>query len=114
VQSMAAAPDRPETRPPVLAKAASTLVLVMVAQPVARLVASPGGAGEPLVHAPEYVPSGRIGGGGVGDEAVLVRGHAHARTLPRVSGHVGPGHSSALDGPVGCRARGYLGPVAGA
>src|SRR5207247_6172189 len=38
------------------------VVLIMVAPPETRLVAAPGGAVEPLVHAPETVQSARIGG----------------------------------------------------
>src|SRR5206468_12906367 len=90
------------------------VVLGVAAPPSGRLVAPLGGAVEPLVHAPEAVQSARIGGIGVVDEAVLERERAHARPLPRVGGHVGAGHSSALGGPVGCRTRGYFGPLAAA
>src|SRR5881409_3687192 len=90
------------------------VVLVVAAPPGARLVAPLGGAVEPLVHAPEAVQSARIGGIGVVDGAVLERERAHARPLARVRGHVGSGHGSERSGPVGCRARGYLGPLAAA
>src|SRR5207244_6424250 len=86
------------------------LVLVVAAPPDARLVAPPGGAVEPLVHAPEAVQSARIGGIGVVDNASLERERAHARPLARVRGHVGSAHGRERSGPVGCRARGYLGP----
>src|ERR687892_1411533 len=92
------------------------LVLVVTAPPDARLVAPLGGAVEPLGHSPEAVQSARIGGIGVVDDAVLEHERAHARPLARVRGHVGSGHGSERSGPVGCRARGYLGdrPLAAA
>src|SRR5918996_311913 len=77
------------------------LVLVVTAPPDARLVAPPGGAVEPLVHAPEAVQSARIGGIRVVDDAVLERERAHARPLARVRGHVSSGHGRELgDGPL--------------
>src|SRR4029450_3416286 len=74
----------------------SALVLVVAAPPDAILVASPGGAVEPLVHAPEAVQAARIGGIGVVDDAVIERERAHARPLARVRGHVGSGHRREL------------------
>src|SRR5256886_14247719 len=68
------------------------VVLVMAAEPGARLVAPLGCAVEPLVHTPEAVQSTRIGGIGVVDDAVLERERAHARPLACVRGHVGSGH----------------------
>jgi hypothetical protein len=53
------------------------------------LVASRGGAVEPLVHAPEAVQSARIGGIGVVDDAVLKHERAHARPVAQVRGPVG-------------------------
>src|SRR3979490_692873 len=61
-------------------------VLVVSPPPAARLVASLGGAVEPLVHAPEAVQSARIGGIGVVDGAVLERERAHAGPIALVSG----------------------------
>src|SRR5437667_8753996 len=84
------------------------VVLVVAAPPDARLVASPRGAVEPLVHAPEAVQSARIGGIGVVDVAVLERKRAHAWPLAYVGVHVGSAHGSKLTGPVGCRSRRYL------
>src|SRR5215208_6653615 len=65
------------------------VVLVVAAEPEARLVASLGGAVEPLVHAPEAVHSARIGGIGVVDDAVLERERAQARPVARVGSRVG-------------------------
>src|SRR5262249_36659429 len=65
------------------------VVLVVAAPPGSRLVASPGGAVEPLVHAPETVQSARIGGVGVVDDAVLERERAHTRPFAPVRGRVG-------------------------
>src|SRR5215475_14907834 len=86
----------------------------MAAPPDARLVTSPWRAVEPLVHAPEAVQSARIGGIGVVHNAALEHERAHARPLARVGAHVGSAHGSERRGPVGCRARGYLGdrPIA--
>src|SRR2546425_6096622 len=84
------------------------VVLVMAAEPGARLVAPLGCAVEPLVHAPEAVHSARIGGIGVVDDAVLECERAHPRPLARVRGHVGSGHGRERSGPIGCRARRYL------
>src|SRR6266496_2700834 len=72
------------------------IVLVVPAPPYPRLVASLGGAVEPLVHAPEAVQSARIGGIGVVDNAVLDHERAHARSLARIRGHVGSGHDRIL------------------
>src|SRR5437870_1368036 len=88
------------------------LVFVVAAPPDARLVTPLGGAVEPLIHAPEAVQSARIGGIGVVDDAVLEHERAHARPLARIRGRVGAGHGSERSGPVGCRARGYLGLLA--
>src|SRR5882724_6066300 len=85
------------------------VVLVMAAEPGARLVAPLGGAVEPLVHAPEAVQSTRIGGIGVVDDAVLERERAHARPLAYVRGHVGSAHGRELTGSVGGGARRYRG-----
>src|SRR5688572_11944898 len=85
------------------------VVLVVAAPPDARLVAPLGSAVQPLVHAPEAVHSARIGGIGVVDDAVLERERAHAGPLARVGRRVGSGHRRERRGPVGCRARGYLG-----
>src|SRR5438128_3917549 len=74
------------------------VVLVVAAPPGARLVAPPGGAVEPLVHAPEAVQSARIGGIGVVDDAVLEHERAHARPLARVRGHIGSDHGRELGG----------------
>src|SRR6516225_2606890 len=81
----------------------------MAAPPDAVLVASPGGAVEPLIHAPKTVQSARIGRVGVVDDAVLEHERAHARPLAGVSGHVSSARGSERSGHVGCRARGYLG-----
>src|SRR5262245_19252128 len=72
-------------------------VLVVAAPPEARLVASPGGAVEPLVHAPEAVDSARVGGIGVVDNAILERERAHARPLARVRGRIRPGRGRHLN-----------------
>src|SRR3989442_6757490 len=69
---------RVATRAGVLSK---RLVLVVAAPPDARLVASLGGAVEPLVHAPEAVQSARIGGIGAVGDAVLEHVRAHALPL---------------------------------
>src|SRR4051812_3219710 len=47
------------------------VVLVMAAPPEPLLVAAPGRAVEPLVHAPERVEAARIGGVGVVEGAVF-------------------------------------------
>src|SRR4051812_9645270 len=75
-------------------------VLVVAAPPEARLVAPPGGAVEPLVHAPERVQAARVGGVGVVDDAVLEYERAQARPLARERGHVGPGHGREGGGPA--------------
>src|SRR5258708_16617357 len=66
------------------------IILGMAAPPDALLVATFGGAIDPLVHAPEAVQSPRIGGIGVVDNAVLEHERAHARPIARVGGRVGP------------------------
>src|SRR5581483_5763737 len=84
--------SRPSVAPTARATWTSALVvLVMAAPPEARLVAPPGGAVAPLVHAPEAVEAARIGGIGVVDDAVLERERAHARPLASVGGHIGSG-----------------------
>src|SRR5437667_11914397 len=85
------------------------VVLVVAAPPDARLVAAPGGAVEPLVHAPETVHSARIGGIGVVDHAVLERERAHAWSLAYVGVHIGSAHGGELTGSVRRRARRYRG-----
>src|SRR5438067_9695383 len=89
-----------EARSEAITILSALVVLVVAAPPDPRLVAPLGCAVEPLVHAPEAVQSARIGGIGVVDDAVVERERAHARPLARVRS------------PVGCRARGYLGPLA--
>src|SRR3954464_13663724 len=75
----------------------STLAVFVVASPPrARLVATLGGAVEPLVHAPEAVQSARIGGIGVVDGAVLAHERAHARPVAMVGGHIGSAHGREL------------------
>src|ERR671931_1923236 len=69
------------SRPPVTPRQRrrrSALVLVVAAPPDARLVASLGGAIEPLVHAPEAVQPARISRIGVVDDAVFEHAGAHA------------------------------------
>src|SRR5207302_1258313 len=61
--------SRPTVPPRSPRRRSALVVLVVAAPPDARLVASPGGAVEPLVHAPEGVQSARIGGIGVVDDA---------------------------------------------
>src|SRR5687767_8461733 len=69
----------------------------MAAHPkAAGLVASLGGAVEPLVHAPEAVQSARVSGIGVVDGAILERERAHARPLALERGGVGSGHGRDL------------------
>src|SRR5215468_11275540 len=77
-------------RPPRLGSA--LVVLVVAAQPAARLVTPLGGAVEPLVHTPEAVHSARIGGIGVVDDTILEHECAQARPVARIRGHVGSGH----------------------
>src|SRR5262245_49945013 len=90
----------------------SALVLVVAAPPDARLVASPGGAVEPLVHAPEAVQPARIGGIRVVDDAVLEREGAHARPLARVRPRVRSASGGHLrDGPLAASLRDRLAPV---
>src|SRR5688572_12815127 len=52
-------------------RGSALVVLIVAAEPDARLVAPLGGAVEPLVHAPEAVQSARKGGIGVVDDAIL-------------------------------------------
>src|SRR5215831_16096092 len=54
------------------------VILVVAAPPCAFLVASLGGAVEPLEHAPEAVQPARVRGIGVVDDAILERERAHA------------------------------------
>src|SRR5262244_1947801 len=96
-------PSRLVPRQPRLRSA--LVVLVVAAPPGARLVeaglvASPGGAVEPLVHTPETVQSAGISGIGVVDDPVLERERAHARPLARVRGRVGSGHRRDLGSPL--------------
>src|SRR4051794_35983008 len=72
------------------------MILVVAAPPDTRLVASPGGAVEPLVHTPEGVQSARIGGVSVVDDAVLECERAHARPIALVRGRVGSAHGREL------------------
>src|SRR5436305_15247540 len=102
ISRSAVAPRQPRRR-------SALFVLVVAAPPDTCLVAPLGGAVEPLVHAPEAVQSARIGGIGVVDDALLEHERAHARPLARVGGRVGAAHRRERSGPVGCRARGYLG-----
>src|ERR1700745_1474016 len=82
-------------------RGSALVVLVVVAPPHAHLVAPPGCAVEPLVHAPEAVKSARIGGIGVVDGAVLQREGAHARPLAGERGRIGSGHGGDPgDGPI--------------
>src|ERR1700730_17115458 len=70
----------------------SALAVFVVAAPPRAcpcLVASLGGAVEPLVHTPEAVQPTRIGGIVVVDDAVLAHERAHARPIAPVCGHVG-------------------------
>src|SRR2546426_3543333 len=80
---------RVATRAGVLRK---QLVLVVAAPPDTGLVAPPGGAVEPLVHAPEAVHAARIGGIGVVNDAVLEHEGAHARPLATIGGCVDSAH----------------------
>src|SRR5687767_8208701 len=69
----------------------------MAAHPeAAGLVASPGGAVEPLVHAPEAVQAARVSGIGVVNRAVIERERAHARPVALERGGVGSGHGRYL------------------
>src|SRR6185436_2815845 len=83
------------------------VVLIVTAQPDARLVAPLGGTVEPLVHAPKRVQPARVRGVRVIDDAVLQHERARARPLARIRGRVGSGHGCERGGSVGCRARGY-------
>src|SRR5262245_48849973 len=60
------------------------LVLVVAAPPGARLIASFGGAIQPLVHRPEAVQATRIGGIAVVDSASLEHEAAHTWPLARI------------------------------
>src|SRR5207248_6615724 len=75
-------------------------VLVMAPPPDARLVASPGGAVEPLVHAPEAVQSARIAGISVVNNAILERERAYARALARVRRRIGSAHRCESGSPL--------------
>src|SRR5437763_4953636 len=72
------------------------VVLIVAAKPGARLVASLGGAVEPLVHAPEAIESAHISGIGVVDDAILEYERAQARPIARVRSRVGSGHGGEL------------------
>src|SRR5690606_27445951 len=67
-------------------------VLVVPAPPDAGLVASFGGAVQPLVHAPQPVEPARVGRIGVVDDAVFHHERAHARPVAVVGGPVGAAH----------------------
>src|SRR5262245_7744778 len=67
------------------------VVLVVASPPHAGLIPPLGCAVEPLVHAPETVPSARIGGIRVEGRAVLERERANAGSLARVRGYVRAG-----------------------
>src|SRR5438094_4600749 len=97
---------RPAVTPRQPRRRSALVVLVVAAPPDARLVAAPGGAVEPLVHAPETVHAARIGGIGVVDDAALEHERADARPLARVRGRVGSGHCREHRRPVGARALG--------
>ena len=74
------------------------LVLVVMAPPDVRLVASPRRAVEPLIHAPEAIQTARIGWWV--DHAVLERERAHARPFAGVGAWVGSRHARADDKPL--------------
>src|SRR5437879_694573 len=78
------------------ARHSARVVLVVAAKPGARLVASLGGAVEPLVHAPEAVESAHISGIGVVGDAILEYERTQARPIARVRGRVGSGHGREL------------------
>src|SRR5215475_11009676 len=80
-------------RGPMIRLASALAVLVVAAPPDACLVASLGGAVEPLVRAPEAVQSARIGGIGVVDDAVLAHERAHARPVAHVCCRIGSARS---------------------
>src|SRR5512138_3417395 len=73
-------------------------VLVVAAPPDARLVAPPGGAVEPLVHAPEAVEPPRVRRVDVVDDAVLAHERAHTRPLARVGRDVRAGYGRHVGG----------------
>src|SRR5215469_15254340 len=81
------------------------VILVMAAPPGACLVASLGGAVEPLERAPEAVQPARVRGIGVVDDAILERERAHAGSLARVRGRVGSAGGRVEGDPFGnlCR-----------
>src|SRR5262245_38392050 len=89
----------------------SALVLVVAAPPDVLLVAAPGCAVEPLVHAPEAVQAARIGGVGVVDDAALERERAHARPLPDIRGLVGSAHGGESGCPLAAALERPLAPV---
>src|SRR5262249_21950815 len=60
------------------------VVLVVATPPVARLIAPPGSAVEPLPHAPEAVQSARIGRIGMVDDGVLENEGAHSRPFAEI------------------------------
>src|SRR2546423_1684136 len=97
------------TAPMTPRRGSAIAVRIVVAQPVARLVAPFGGAIEPLVHTPEAVQPARVGRIGVKTNTALRNDRAHARPLPHVGGDFGAGHGSAFGRSSGCRARSYLG-----
>src|SRR5712691_4432218 len=96
VLGTAALASRPAVAPQQPRRRSALVVLVVAAKPGARLVASLGGAVEPLVHAPEAVESAHISGIGVVDDAILEYERAQARPVARVRGRVGSGHGREL------------------
>src|SRR5262252_523711 len=89
------------------------VVLVVAAPPDARLVAPPGCAVEPLLHAPDAVHSARVAGIRVVDDAVVEHECAHARPFARVRGLVGSAHGREGSSPLadGRRLPWVLAPV---
>src|SRR5580704_14556977 len=71
-------------------------IFVVAAPPDARLVASLGGAVEPLVHSPEAIQPARKSGIGVVNDAVLEDERAQARPLAHVGGRIGAGRGREL------------------
>src|SRR5262245_20308174 len=104
ISRSAVAPQQPRRR-------LALVVLVAAAPPDARLVTPPGGAVEPLVHAPEAVQPARTGRIGVVDDAVLERKRAHTRPLARVRGRIGTAHGREGGGPLAAAFPRRLAPV---
>src|SRR5262245_15317085 len=91
--------------------ASALAVLVMTTPPDVRLVAAPGGAIEPLIHAPETVQAPRIGRIGVVDDAVLEHESAEARPLACVGRRIGSAHGREGGRPLSRAFPGRLAPV---